>query len=85
MSPRSPLLRKIQRRYTMAYVLADALAAGLAYTWLYDYRKSVAEPARFGLTELEWDSFYPIGLGITALLWIGTMAMVGLYQSVLRK
>lgn len=69
----------------MAYVLADALAAGVAYTWLYDYRKSVAEPARFGLTELEWDSFYPIGLGITALLWIGTMAMVGLYQSVLRK
>jgi len=84
-SPRSPLLRKIQRRYTLVYVLADALAAGLAYTWLYDYRKSVAEPARFGLEELAWDSFYPFGMALTALLWIATLGVVGLYQSVLRK
>lgn len=69
----------------MAYVVGDVVAAALAYTWLYDYRKSVAEPARFGISPLEWDAFFPFGLALTAMLWVGTMAMVGLYQGVLRK
>lgn len=74
-----------ERRAALGYGLGDALAAALAYTWLYDYRKSVSEPARFGITSLEWDTFYPIGLLGTVLLWVGTMATVGMYQGVLRK
>ncbi len=66
-------------------MVGDVVAASLAYTWLYDYRKSVSEPARFGIAHLEWDSFFPIGLALTVLLWVGTMTMVGLYQGVLRK
>ena len=85
LSPRSESLKRSQRRYTLAYVLADLTAACIAYTWLYDYRKSVVEPARFGLESLEWDAFYPIGMAITALLWLSTMALVGLYQGLLRK
>lgn len=85
MSPRSESLKRSQRRYTLAYILADFTAACIAYTWLYDYRKSVVEPARFGLESLEWDAFYPIGMAITALLWVGTMAIIGLYQGLLRK
>ena len=85
MSPRSESLKRSQRRYTLAYILADFTAACIAYTWLYDYRKSVVEPARFGLESIEWDAFYPIGMAITALLWLSTMALVGLYQGLLRK
>jgi len=85
LSPRSAPLKRLQNRYTVAYVVGDVVAASLAYTWLYDYRKSVSEPARFGIAHLEWDSFFPIGLALTVLLWVGTMTMVGLYQGVLRK
>lgn len=85
LSPRSASLKRSQRRYTLAYIIADFTAACIAYTWLYDYRKSVVEPARFGLESLEWDAFYPIGMAITALLWVGTMAIIGLYQGLLRK
>ena len=85
MSPRSQRLLRIQARYAAAYVALDVVAAGAAYTWLYDYRKSVAEPARFGLSHVEWDAFFPLGLAVTAMLWVATMALVGLYQGVLRK
>lgn len=85
MSPRGSALRTTERRYTLAYFLGDASAAALAYTWLYSYRKGVVEPERFGTEPLVWDSFYPWGLSITVALWVGTLAVVGLYQSLLRK
>ena len=85
MSPRGSALRATERRYTLAYLAGDVAAAGLAYTWLYSYRKGVVEPARFGIESLVWDDFYPWGLSITAVLWVATLAVVGLYQSLLRK
>ncbi|MFZ9778224.1 MAG: hypothetical protein ACO3CI_07855, partial [Schleiferiaceae bacterium] len=85
MSPRSSALRALQTRYTIAYLAGDVLAAALAYTWLYSYRKGVVEPARFGLESMHWDDFYPVGTALVAGLWVTTLATVGLYQSLLRK
>ncbi|MGA0818880.1 MAG: nucleoside-diphosphate sugar epimerase/dehydratase, partial [Schleiferiaceae bacterium] len=85
MSPRSSALRALQTRYTIAYLAGDVLAAALAYTWLYSYRKGVVEPARFGLESMHWDDFYPVGTALVAGLWATTLATVGLYQSLLRK
>ena len=85
MSPRSVRLRKKAHGWRIRYLLWDGLGAWMAYTLLYAYRKTIIEPASFGLAEMDWDAFYQIGALLTALLWVGTIGMVGLYLQPLRK
>ncbi len=85
MSPRSPRLHRVARAWRFGYIVWDFLGACLAYTLLYTFRKKILEPARFGVPEMDWDNFYIYGTLLTACLWVGSMAMVGLYLRPLRK
>ena len=85
MSPRSPRLHKVANAWRLAYIGWDFVGAFLAYTLLYTFRKSILEPARFGVPEMAWDNFYVYGSLLTAGMWVGAMGMVGLYLRPLRK
>ena len=86
MSPRGKRLQFQERAWRLVYILWDAVAAGSTYTLLYDFRKRVLEPKRFGIESLEWqyDTFW-VGLLATMALWVFTMWMVGTYTNPLRK
>ncbi|MGA1778658.1 MAG: nucleoside-diphosphate sugar epimerase/dehydratase, partial [Schleiferiaceae bacterium] len=71
--------------WRLAYIGWDFVGAFLAYTLLYTFRKSILEPARFGVPEMAWDNFYVYGSLLTAGMWVGAMGMVGLYLRPLRK
>ena len=85
MSPRSRHLNRVAHGWRIAYQVWDILGGLLAYTALYSFRKNILEPARFGLPEMAWDSFFYWGALITAGLWFMSMMMVGLYLRPLRK
>jgi FlaA1/EpsC-like NDP-sugar epimerase len=74
-----------QRLWRSIYISFDFFIGGLAYTFLYSYRKSVIEPARFGLETMHWDDFYILGALITSFLWLFSMGMIGLYANPIRK
>ena len=74
-----------QRLWRSIYISFDFFIGVLAYTLLYSYRKSVIEPARFGLETMHWDDFYILGALITSFLWLFSMGMVGLYGNPIRK
>ena len=59
MSPRSPRLAQGGER--MAIGLSSAGTSSepfLPTLLLYTFRKSILEPARFGVPEMAWDNFY---------------------------
>jgi len=86
MSPRGKRLQFQERAWRLVYILWDAIAAGGTYTLLYDFRKRVLEPKRFGLEALEWEySTFTLGITATMALWVFAMWMVGTYTNPLRK
>ena len=74
-----------QKLWRFAYVICDFVTAWIAYTALYSYRKAVIEPARFGLEAMHWDNFYSLGAFITSILWVFSIALIGLYINPIRK
>ncbi len=74
-----------QRLWRFAYLICDFVTAWIAYTALYSYRKAVIEPARFGLETMHWDNFYSLGALITSILWVFSVALIGLYINPIRK
>ena len=74
-----------QRLWRFAYLTCDFVTAWIAYTALYSYRKAVIEPARFGLETMHWDNFYSLGALITSILWVFSVALIGLYINPIRK
>lgn len=85
MSPRTAGLENRSRSWRMAYRGFDGLAAALAYTALYGYRKAIVEPARFGIESAEWEETYFVGLVVTILFWGLLHRMSGVHREVLRK
>ena len=85
MSPQSEGLYRRAIRLRLYYRWFDAAAAALAYTALYGYRKSVLEPLRFGIPQLEWESTFFEGLVATVLYWALIHRMSGIHREVLRR
>jgi exopolysaccharide biosynthesis polyprenyl glycosylphosphotransferase len=85
MSPRSQALIQKAHYWRWIYISWDFAGGWLAYTSLYLLRKSVLEPARFGLQSMQWDSFYTVGAILTGLIWVCVFGIVGLYARPIRK
>lgn len=68
------------------YVFADILAAALAWTLLFIYRKKVLESEFFGYPiEVRFDDNYFLGLVLVPLFWIVIHAMAGHYYNIFRR
>lgn len=78
--------RKVDRVLPLYYVMLDALAAFVAWTLLYAYRKVEIEHAWKGyLSEWEFDLNYLIATIAVPLFWIAFHAVVGMYANPRRR
>lgn len=78
-------MAKNQRKQIAYYVIADAIAATLAYTLLYSFRKSIIETERFGVDSLPWDEQYSVGVVFTTVFWLSIYAISGFYRDIYRR
>ncbi|MBT8196259.1 MAG: sugar transferase [Bacteroidia bacterium] len=75
-----------KKRQALKYVLADFLAASLAWALFYLYRKYSIEAEVFGFTQdLRVDKKFYLGITVLPLIWITFYAMGGHYTNVYRK
>lgn len=75
-----------KRLQTFKYVLADYLAASLAWSLLYLYRKLYIEPDKFGIIpEQIFDRQYILGMIILPLGWLLAYYLTGFYKNIYRK
>jgi len=72
--------------YVTLSVFSDLLAAGLAWTTFYAFRKSEIETAKFGkVIPIEFnDSFYT-ALFLIPLFWLLLYVIIGTYKTIYRK
>ncbi|HRG01714.1 MAG TPA: sugar transferase, partial [Bacteroidia bacterium] len=71
---------------TFKYVLADYIAASLAWSLLYLYRKFYIEPDKFGIIpEQIFDRQYILGMIILPLGWLLAYYLTGFYKNIYRK
>ncbi len=72
-------------RQIAKYVIADLLAASIAWTILFVYRKNHFEKPVFGDIKIEFDDNYFLGLIVIPLLWIMIYTMGGHYTRIFRR
>lgn len=71
---------------TLKYLWSDFLAAAIAWSLFYTFRKLVLEPQKFGYdVELVADQKFFVGLALVPLCWVGFYALTGFYRDVYRK
>ncbi len=64
------------------YVIADILAAGLAWCLFFIFRKIYLEPLKFGHTvELVFNERFYYGLLFLPLIWIVFYVLLGIYRN----
>ncbi|MBS1569609.1 MAG: sugar transferase [Bacteroidetes bacterium] len=74
------------RPLTLLYVAADLIAAALAWTIFFLFRKAYLEPIKFGYkVPVEVDHKYWLGLALIPLFWAGMFLMAGGYSDVYRR
>jgi exopolysaccharide biosynthesis polyprenyl glycosylphosphotransferase len=74
--------KKIQ---TLKFILADWLAAALAWGLFYIYRKLFIESATFTISVADFNRQFIYGILLLPVLWIILYASVGTYKNVYRK
>jgi exopolysaccharide biosynthesis polyprenyl glycosylphosphotransferase len=68
------------------YILTDWLAAAVAWTILYVFRKLYLEPTKFGSdVPLDFDMNFFLGLALVPLFWFLLYALSGHYSDILRR
>ncbi len=68
------------------HVVADALAAALAWAGFYVFRKTYIEPDKFGgPIDLEFGDRFYLGLAMVPVFWLVLYAATGQYRSIFRK
>lgn len=68
------------------YVIADIIAAGLAWCLFFIFRKIYLEPLKFGHTvELVFNERFYYGLVFLPLIWIVFYVLLGIYRNPYRK
>ncbi len=68
------------------YALMDGIAAMLAYTTLYQFRRAVIDSRRFGVDfEINFDSRFFVGLLITTTFWLSLYWFTGFYNNIYRR
>lgn len=67
------------------YQFWDGVAAILAYTTLFVFRKLVVEAEKFGLTNLEFSQSYFIGLVVIPIFWLTVYNITDFYRDIYRR
>jgi exopolysaccharide biosynthesis polyprenyl glycosylphosphotransferase len=68
------------------YVLADTLAASLAWTLFYIYRKQFIETEKFGKpVPIHFDEKFYLGLIVLPIFWLLLYYLTGIYKNIYRK
>ena len=76
-------MKKNVRLQVAKYVFFDGLAAILAYTLLYYFRKTVIESSKLGFElNIIFDSRYLFGLAATTLFWLMIYWITGFYEDI---
>lgn len=71
---------------TLQFILADALAAMLAWGLFFVYRKMCIESAKFGhIIEVTYNKTFYLGIVIIPLFWVLAYYLIGSYNDVYRK
>lgn len=74
------------RKHTIPFICFDYLAAMLAWSTFFTYRKVIIEPAKFGYTiPIELDINYYVGLFLIPLAWVVLYLLAGNYADVWKK
>ncbi|HCQ30658.1 MAG TPA: sugar transferase [Flavobacteriales bacterium] len=75
-----------KRLQVIKYVLLDVLAAVIAWTLFFVYRKKYVEPQKFGYEiPVEFDTNFYIGLAVIPLFWLLLYYLTGTYKDIYRK
>jgi len=68
------------------YLIFDILAAAIAWTVFFVYRKAVIEPQRFGIEiPIEFNTKFFLGLFFIPLFWITFYYITGFYKNIYRR
>ncbi len=70
---------------SLKYQIWDGLAAILAYTSLFVFRKLVVEAEKFGLSNLEFSTSYFIGLFMIPVFWLTVYHITDFYRDIYRR
>lgn len=76
---KNPTLQKFK------YQSWDAIAAMLAYTVLFVFRKLVVEAEKFGLSNLEFSTNYFYGLILIPIFWLTAYHITDFYRDIYRR
>lgn len=75
-----------KKRQVAKYVIADLIAAALAWSLFFLYRKSVHDPEiQANLGQIYADANYYIGVTLVPLFWLMLYLMAGTYRRIYRK
>ena len=75
-----------KRLQSTKYIVFDTLAAAIAWTFFYAYRKKVVEPEKFGRDlPFHFDEKFFISLTAITIFWIMVYYLVGYYRNPYRK
>lgn len=75
-----------KKRQVAKYVIADLLAAALAWSLFFLYRKAIHDPAiQANLGAIYADANYFLGITIIPLFWLTMYIMAGTYRRIYRK
>jgi len=78
-------LKRSRKIYLVILVLLDALAAAIAWSMFFAYRKLFIETAMFGKMNVVLDKNYYLGLIYVPLFWVFLYYLAGNYKDVWRK
>jgi hypothetical protein len=67
------------------YIIADLLAATIAWGIFYFYRKAQIESVLFGYVPFQPDDNFFIGITLLPILWVVVFALMGTYNDIYRK
>jgi exopolysaccharide biosynthesis polyprenyl glycosylphosphotransferase len=75
-----------KKKQTLKYVLLDVIAAMLAWTLFFVYRKTVLEPLKFGYEiPISFDQNFFYGLLIIPVFWVLIYFVIGAYNNIYRR
>src|SRR5690349_6453750 len=74
-----------KRLQTFKFIVADWLAAAVAWALFYIYRKLFIESADFTISADDFDRQFLYGIAFLPLCWVVLYASVGCYMNVYRK
>ena len=78
-------MKRSRKIYLVILVLLDALAAAIAWSMFFAYRKLFIETAMFGKMNVVLDKNYYLGLIYVPLFWVFLYYLAGNYKDVWRK